>query len=92
MERVLLLSMKAGNRESLPFIWFWPDGASSATILTHDVETVPGRDYCGALMDIDEVFGVRASFQIIPERRYPVTPAFLDEIRRRGHGVEMFMI
>ena len=89
LERVLLLALKAGKRESIPFIWFWPDGASSATILTHDVETVPGRDFCGPLMDLDEAFDVRGSFQIIPEQRYPVSPSFLEEIRGRGHEINV---
>jgi hypothetical protein len=38
-------------------------------------------------MDIDEAFGVKASFQIVPEKRYKVSPAYLDAIRERGFEV-----
>jgi len=89
LEKILLLDMKAQGIETLPFIWFWPDGASSAAILTHDVETTQGRDFCPHLMDIDESFGFRSAFQIIPEERYQVTVGFLQEIRARGHEINV---
>ena len=38
-------------------------------------------------MDIDDSFGVKASFQIIPEERYGVSPEFLESIRQRGFEV-----
>jgi len=89
LETALLFSMKDRGIDTVPFIWFWPDGASGAAILTHDVETEQGRDFCPRLMDIDESFGLRASFQIVPEQRYPVTTAFLEEIRERGHEINV---
>jgi hypothetical protein len=89
IEHLLFLSMQAAGVTSLPFIWFWPDGASCATILTHDVETAAGRDFCDSLMAIDESFGFRASYQIVPQERYAVTEAFLAEIRARGHVVNV---
>lgn len=89
LETVLLLCMKSRGIDTLPFIWFWPDGVSSAAILTHDVETAQGRDFCPRLMGIDESFGFRSAFQIVPERRYPVTAAFLQEIRDRGHEINV---
>jgi len=89
LEAVLLLCMKSSGIDAMPFIWFWPDGAPSAAILTHDVETAQGRDFCPRLMDINESFGFRASFQIVPEERYAVTTAFLKEIRDRGHEINV---
>jgi hypothetical protein len=89
LEAALLCCMKDCGIDTVPFIWFWPDGASGAAILTHDVETEQGRDFCPRLMDIDESFGFRSSFQIIPEKRYPVTTAFLSEIRDRGHEIDV---
>jgi len=89
VESSLLQCMKGGGIAAMPFIWFWPDGASSAAILTHDVETVRGRDFCHRLMDIDESFGFHSSYQIVPERRYPVTTTLLQEIRDRGHEVNV---
>jgi glycosyltransferase involved in cell wall biosynthesis len=87
LERVLLLSLRAKNVDKVPFIWFWPDGASSAAIMTHDVETVTGRNLCSMLMDMNDSYGIKASFQVIPEERYEVSPEFLQSIRERGFEV-----
>ncbi|MFZ0478270.1 MAG: hypothetical protein WAL71_03900 [Terriglobales bacterium] len=87
MEQALLLLLRAQDAKEIPFIWFWPDWASSAAVMTHDVETTAGRDFCPSLMDINESFGIPASFQVIPEERYEVTGEFLDSIRRRGFEV-----
>ncbi|GAC1662258.1 MAG: hypothetical protein PVS2B2_28080 [Candidatus Acidiferrum sp.] len=84
MGQLLLLTLKMGNSEQIPFIWFWPEGASSCAIMTHDVETALGRDFCSTLMDIDDSYGIKASYQIVPEDRYVVSGDFLDSIRSRG--------
>ena len=86
-ERLLLLSLRAGRRDKIPFIWFWPNGAPSCAIMTHDVETIQGRDFCGELMDIDDSFGLKSAFQLVPEQRYEITSAYLDSIRNRGFEV-----
>ena len=39
------------------------------------------------MMDIDDAYGIKASFQVVPERRYDAPPAFLDSIRQRGFEV-----
>jgi hypothetical protein len=86
-ENLLLLSLRASGADRIPFIWFWPDGARGCVSMTHDVETMAGRDFCGQLMDIDDAHGIKASFQIVPEGRYPVTPEFLSQLRDRGFEV-----
>ena len=43
-----------------------------------------GRDFTPQLMDLDESFGFRASFQVIPEKRYEVSEEYVREIRNRG--------
>ena len=83
------LLLRAQQLERIPFIWFWPDGASSAVIMTHDVETTAGRDFCESLMDLNESFGIGASFQIIPEERYEVSQKYLDSIHKRGFEVNV---
>jgi|SRR5438876_483218 len=83
-EAFLRLTMRAQGRDRVPFIWFWPEGASGCLILTHDVETAAGRDFAPALMDIDISHGFRASFQVVPEERYEVPDSFVREIRSRG--------
>lgn len=86
MESLLLAASRALGRP-IPFIWFWPQGHSACILLTHDVEQMAGRDFCGNLMNLDAAHGFGASFQIIPEKRYPVSPEFLDSIRARGFEV-----
>jgi len=83
-EEFLRCLMEAGRIKKVPFIWFWPDGASSCLMMTHDVETSAGRDFTGQLIDLDEQYGIKASFQVIPEQRYSVSEEYVSEIRRRG--------
>ncbi|MBZ5572755.1 MAG: hypothetical protein LAO09_12865 [Acidobacteriia bacterium] len=83
-ETLLLQSLMAKGVESVPFVWFWPHGARGCVLMTHDVETERGRDFCTDLMDIDDSFGIKASFQIVPEERYAVSAELLDTIRNRG--------
>ena len=83
-EEYLRLAMLAQGTDRIPFIWFWPDGASAGLILTHDVETAVGRDFTSTLMDIDSSYGLKASFQVIPEKRYEVSDSYVTEIKQRG--------
>ena len=83
-ERILRLSMQANGIQRMPFIWFWPNGAPNALIVTHDVETAAGRDFTRELIDLDEAHGIRASFQVIPEKRYEVPDEYVALIRSRG--------
>ena len=87
LHKLLLFSLRASGAKKIPFIWFWPEGRPACAIVTHDVETAAGRDFCSTLMDIDDSFGVKASFQVIPEERYVVEPRFLASIRERGFEV-----
>lgn len=89
LEELVALAMKARNLEKIPFIWFWPDGAPSCTMVTHDVETLAGVEFCPQLMDLNDSFGIKTAFQIVPERRYPVTPEFLAGIRARGFEINV---
>ncbi len=86
-ETVLLMSMNARGLERIPFVWFWPNGASSCLAMTHDVETEGGRDFCPTLMDVDDSFGIKAAFGIVPEERYEVLADLLNSMRRRGFEV-----
>jgi hypothetical protein len=81
---LLRLLMKAKGINRLPFIWFWPEGAPSCLIMTHDVETTSGVRFSPQLMDIDEAHGLKASFQVVPEDRYEFSDDFVRCIRDRG--------
>jgi peptidoglycan/xylan/chitin deacetylase (PgdA/CDA1 family) len=83
-DEILRLSIEAAGAEKVPFIWYWPDGAPNCLILTHDVETSAGRDFTPQLMDLDDSYGFKASFQVIPEKRYDVPDEYVREIRNRG--------
>jgi len=82
--RELISHVAQGLNEQIPFIWFWPDRYRSCLAMTHDVEEEPGRAFCSELMSIDDSYGIVSSFQVVPEQRYTVTNAFLEEIRSRG--------
>lgn len=88
-QRLMALAIRAAGGEPQPFIWFWPDGYQGCAIVTHDVEEAEGRDFCSQLMNIDESFGFKASFQLVPESRYSLAAAFLDDIRHRGFEVNV---
>jgi len=88
-EQLLVLSLKTLRVPAIPFIWFWPDGYSSCALMTHDVESTAGRDFCSQLMLLDERRGIKSAFQIIPEDRYEVTPEFLESIRERGFEINV---
>jgi hypothetical protein len=55
--------------------------------MTHDVETEACLDGCERLMDIDESFGIKGAFQLVPEGRYPYRPDLVDSMRKRGFEV-----
>jgi hypothetical protein len=88
-EQLLVLAMKSRNVSKVPFVWFWPDGARSCTIMTHDVETSSGVKFCPQLMDLNDSFGIKSSFQVVPEDRYDIPPSFLESIRKRGFEVNV---
>lgn len=89
LEKLLVLSIRARGLDRIPFIWFWPEGHSGAAIMTHDVEMPAGVKCCSALMDIDEGYGIRSSFQLVPEERYTTPGALLEEIRVRGFEINV---
>jgi hypothetical protein len=86
-EQIMLFALETQSVDQIPFIWFWPDGASSCAIVTHDVETMSGVRTCSYLMDAEDQFAIKGSFQVIPEERYEVTDDFLNSIRQRGFEV-----
>lgn len=87
--QLMSLAMRAQGIETMPFIWFWPNGAKSCFILTHDVESEGGLKFCPKLMDLDESFGFYSSFQIVPEERYAVSAEVLRRIVDRGFEVNV---
>jgi hypothetical protein len=89
MEKLLILAARNQGLEKIPFIWFWPDGANACSVMTHDVEAEPGREFCTELMSINERFSIPASFQVVPEKRYKIPAGYLEEIKKRGFEVNV---
>jgi len=88
-EKLLTLLLRTRSTNHIPFIWFWPHGYSCCAIMTHDVETARGRDFCHQLMDLDDAYSIKSSFQIVPERRYSVSESFINAIWDRGFEVNV---
>ncbi len=86
---LLRIGMKLQGVIRVPFIWFWPDGAKAAAIMTHDVETEIGRDFIPRLLEVDAEAGIKASYQLVPEQRYEVPAALRDLIRSYGCEVNI---
>ncbi len=84
MWRLLLTSQE---HKEIPFIWFWPEGQSSCCIITHDVETAIGRDFCKTMMQIERRHEIYSAFEVVPEQRYEVSDDYLQQIR--DHGCEV---
>jgi len=83
-EQLMALTLHAPGVREIPFIWFWPDGNDSALMMTHDVEKQKGADHCGFLMDLDDSYGIKAAFQLIPQEAYKGFDELVSQIRARG--------
>jgi hypothetical protein len=92
MRRAAGLVLERGGIRELPFIWFWPDGAPGCVMVTHDVEGAGGAKFCGQLMDLDDQFSVRSSFQVVPEAPWAskaATMRLVEQLNRRGFEVNL---
>jgi len=92
MRQAAGLALQQSGIGEFPFIWFWPDGASGCAMMTHDVEGPDGMKFCDQLMDLDDQFGVKSSFQVIPEgpRSPKIAMAQLvEQFKRRGFEVNV---
>lgn len=88
-EKLMVLSIESHEENEVPFVWFWPEGQSCCTIVTHDVETAAGIEFMDELMDINDSFSIKSSFQIIPEERYSVDESMLSKVRQRGFEINV---
>jgi hypothetical protein len=82
-------AMTAHGVRRMPFIWFWPEGAPSCTMMTHDVEGAHGMAFCEALMDLDQSLGVPSAFQLVPETPGGSSRLLAERIRQRGFEVNI---
>lgn len=75
----------AGHR---PASWRgWPYGKRFAFVLTHDVEGRRGLDRCQPLARLEMDFGVRSSFNFVPEGEYETPTELRSYLIDRGFEV-----
>jgi hypothetical protein len=89
MQDTMALIMRSEGIRRMPFIWFWPDGAESCVMMTHDVESRAGRAFCDALMDLDDSVRIKAAFQVIPEAHCERSTGLMARLRDRGFEVNL---
>lgn len=73
-------------RDGITTIHPWPDGASFAFVLTHDVETADGMRNIEKIADLEQELGFRSSWNIVPHK-YPVDRGLLRELQGRGFEI-----
>jgi hypothetical protein len=86
-QTTMALLLKQSGRPEIPFIWFWPEGATACAMMTHDVESRAGHTLCRELASLDESYNIRSAFQMIPSN--PLEPHVVAELRRRGFEVNL---
>ena len=88
MRATMALLLKRAGVTEIPFIWFWPEGAPGCAMMTHDVEGPTGVDVLSSRWrDLDESFGIRSAFQMIPGN--PFERSVVEDLRRRGFEVNL---
>jgi peptidoglycan/xylan/chitin deacetylase (PgdA/CDA1 family) len=73
--------------KQIPFIWYWPKSFNSCAIMTHDVETGVGQDFCPSMLKIEQEYGIKSAFELVPEVRYEISQEVMEAIRRAGSEV-----
>jgi peptidoglycan/xylan/chitin deacetylase (PgdA/CDA1 family) len=64
----------------------WPEGHTWALVLTHDVETAQGLAEIEHVRLLEERFGLRSSWNLVPER-YEVDDALVAALTDAGHEI-----
>jgi glycosyltransferase involved in cell wall biosynthesis len=74
--------------ERLPQNWAgWPGGKKFALVLTHDVEGKVGLEKSRSLIELEQSFGFRSSFNFVPEGDYRVSSELRKELTDQGFEV-----
>ena len=83
---VMRLILETSGLDSIPFIWFWPQGYSHAVCLTHDVETQFGHDHLDPIINLESKYAVRSLWNFVPER-YQVSRQLLNDLQAVGFEI-----
>ena len=75
--------LEAVAGEPVPYLAPWPEGKEAAFVLTHDVETITGRDRIEALRGPERELGLRSSWNFVP-LRYEVPEVLVRRLQEEG--------
>jgi peptidoglycan/xylan/chitin deacetylase (PgdA/CDA1 family) len=87
ISRLWTLVLETSGEKEIPFIWYWPKGFESCAIMTHDVETGVGQDFCKTILKLEAEFGIRSAFELVPEVRYDISASVVEAIRQAGSEI-----
>ncbi len=73
-----------GNMQTLKQIY--PNGHSSAIVLTHDVESKSGFSFIPKVMEIEKKYNFKSSWNIVPYQ-YPIDQGIIRLIQESGHEI-----
>lgn len=82
-----VLVLEASEEKEIPFIWYWPKGFQACAIMTHDVETGEGQEFCHKLLEVEMQYGIKSSFELVPEVRYKISEQVMGAIRKAGSEI-----
>lgn len=64
----------------------YPDDCDAAIVLTHDVETQAGYDFIPKVIELEQRYGLRSSWNLVA-KKYHLRHDVIDLIRRSGHEI-----
>ena len=76
------------NAATLPKAWpGWPGNKKFAFVLSHDIDTKKGYEQVERLMQIDEKYGFRSTFNFVPERYGKISVNLIEKIQAKGFEI-----
>lgn len=64
----------------------WPDGFAMSSVLTHDIETKDGLALADKLAALEEGFGFRSAWNVVPHK-YRIDLGLIADLKDRGHEI-----
>lgn len=88
----LRAAIAASGSDRVPFVWYWPEGRSSAVIVTHDVEGPAGIERIGQVLEVERRHGIVSSWNFCGDW-YEIPESAFAEVRAAGgevglHGIK----
>jgi peptidoglycan/xylan/chitin deacetylase (PgdA/CDA1 family) len=72
--------------DAVRFPWFWPDGATAAVALSHDIESADGLSRAPLVASWEELYGFRSAFNIVSDW-YPIDMRQVHRLSSKGHEI-----